>query len=108
MQGDSLVADPGERYEMVLANPPFGKKSSYTVVFDDGQVTREVETYEREDFRSTTSNKQLNFLQHIMTILKTPGSAAVTCSDRHPASSMTELGHKRKFSRGHGNVCFWR
>ena len=79
--GDSLAADPGKRFDMVLTNPPFGKKSSYTVVGNDGAVTTERETYERNDFKVSTSNKQLNFLQHIMTILDTSGRAAVVLPD---------------------------
>ncbi|RIK27198.1 MAG: DNA methyltransferase, partial [Chloroflexi bacterium] len=53
-QGDSLAADPGERYNVVLTNPPFGKKSSYRVVGEDGDVTTERENYERDDFKFTT------------------------------------------------------
>lgn len=66
---------------MVLTNPPFGKKSSYKVVGEDGSVTTERENYEREDFKFTTSNKQLNFLQHIMTILEANGRAGVVLPD---------------------------
>ena len=54
---------------------------SYTVVGEDGQVTTERENYEREDFKFTTSNKQLNFLQHIMTILEVDGRAGVVLPD---------------------------
>jgi type I restriction enzyme M protein len=79
--GDALAADPGTRYGMVLTNPPFGKKSSYTIVGDDGAIIRERESYERADFRVTTSNKQLNFLQHVMTILDVPGAAAIVMPD---------------------------
>jgi len=64
-----------------LTNPPFGKKSSFTVVGEDGQVSRERESYEREDFKFTTSNKQFNFLQHIMTILESTGRAGVVLPD---------------------------
>ncbi|MFA6280585.1 MAG: class I SAM-dependent DNA methyltransferase [Bdellovibrionales bacterium] len=78
---DALLMDDGNRYDMVLANPPFGKKSSYTIVGDDGKSTQERENYERDDFKVTTSNKQLNFLQHIMTILKVGGTAAVVLPD---------------------------
>lgn len=78
---DALISDPGERYDMVLTNPPFGKKSSYTIVGEDGNVHQERENYERDDFKITTSNKQLNFLQHIMTILKQNGHAAVVLPD---------------------------
>ncbi len=80
-QGDSLSADPGERFDIILTNPPFGKKSSYTVVGEDGEVTTERENYERDDFKFTTSNKQFNFLQHIMTILDTDGRAGVVMPD---------------------------
>jgi type I restriction enzyme M protein len=80
-QGDSLAADPGQRYDVVLTNPPFGKKSSYRVVGEDGDVTTERENYERDDFKFTTSNKQFNFLQHIMTILEQNGRAGVVLPD---------------------------
>jgi type I restriction enzyme M protein len=80
-QADTLAGDRGERFDVVLTNPPFGKKSSYRVVGEDGSVETERETYEREDFKFTTSNKQLNFLQHIMTILETRGRAGVVLPD---------------------------
>lgn len=80
-QGDSLAKAPTSRYNLVLTNPPFGKKSSYNVVGEDGQMTSEKENYEREDFKFTTSNKQFNFLQHIMTILNTNGRAGVVLPD---------------------------
>jgi type I restriction enzyme M protein len=80
-QGDALAGDPGIRFDVLLTNPPFGKKSSYTVVGEDGQVTTERESYEREDFKFTTSNKQFNFLQHIMTIMETNGRAGVVLPD---------------------------
>jgi type I restriction enzyme M protein len=80
-QGDALASVPSERFDVVLTNPPFGKKSSYKVVGEDGQVTTERENYEREDFKFTTSNKQFNFLQHIMTILETNGRAGVVMPD---------------------------
>lgn len=80
-QGDALAGDPGNRFNVVLTNPPFGKKSSYTVVGEDGQVTTERENYEREDFKFTTSNKQFNFLQHILTIMEVNGRAGVVLPD---------------------------
>ena len=79
--GDSLVSDPGSRFDMVLTNPPFGKKSSITIAGGDGKTSKGSLTYEREDFWATTSNKQLNFLQHIKTLLKINGSAAVVLPD---------------------------
>ena len=78
---DSLAADPGDRFDLVLANPPFGKKGSFTIVGEDGKVSKEKESYEREDFWATTSNKQLNFVQHIKTLLKINGRAAVVVPD---------------------------
>lgn len=78
---DSLAADSGERYDYVLTNPPFGKKSSITVTTEDGKQESQTFTYNRQDFWATTSNKQLNFVQHIHTILKTTGQAAVVVPD---------------------------
>jgi type I restriction enzyme M protein len=79
--GDSLASDPGDRFNVVLTNPPFGKKSSYTVVGQEGEVSKERETYERDDFWATTSNKQLNFVQHVKTILAVNGRAAIVVPD---------------------------
>ncbi len=79
--GDSLISDPGERFDMVLTNPPFGKKSSITIANGDGTVAKESLVYERPDFWSTTSNKQLNFLQHVKTLLKINGRAAIVVPD---------------------------
>jgi len=78
---DSLIADPGGRWSVVLTNPPFGKKSSITTVGADGRDVREDRDIERQDFVATTSNKQLNFVQHIMTILDINGRAAVVLPD---------------------------
>lgn len=78
---DSLIADPGLRYDYILTNPPFGKKSSMTFTNEEGEQEREDLTYNRQDFWATTSNKQLNFVQHIKTILKTTGEAAVVVPD---------------------------
>jgi type I restriction enzyme M protein len=79
--GDSLIADPGEHFDMVLTNPPFGKKSSYTIFNGEGKADRETQIYERPDFWATTSNKQLNFLQHVKTLLKINGRAAIVVPD---------------------------
>jgi len=78
---DSLYSKPKEHYDMVLTNPPFGKKSSITIVNGEGKAERESLIYEREDFWATTSNKQLNFVQHIKTLLKIHGNAAVVIPD---------------------------
>ncbi|PSR55912.1 DNA methyltransferase [Adhaeribacter arboris] len=78
---DALIADIGVRYDYVLANPPFGKKSSQTFTNAEGEQEKEDLTYNRQDFWATTSNKQLNFVQHIRSILKTTGQAAVVLPD---------------------------
>ncbi|MGH3652301.1 type I restriction-modification system subunit M [Glutamicibacter sp.] len=78
---DALIADPGDRYSVVLSNPPFGRKSSMTMVGTDGREATEDTDIERADFVTTTSNKQLNFVQHIMTILDINGRAAVVLPD---------------------------
>jgi type I restriction enzyme M protein len=77
---DALAGKHGE-YEIVLANPPFGKKSSVTVVNTAGESSKESLIINRDDFWASTSNKQLNFLQHIFTILKQHGRAAVVLPD---------------------------
>jgi len=67
--GDSIYEVPdGRRHDVVLTNPPFGTKGAN-------------QAPEREDFVISTSNKQLNFIQHVMTILKPGGRAAVVVPD---------------------------
>ena len=78
---DSLAADPGDRFDLVLTNPPFGKKSSTTIVGENGKVTKEKDIVVRDDFWATTSNKQLNFIQHVKTLLRQNGRAAVVVPD---------------------------
>jgi len=78
---DSLMSAPEERFKIVLTNPPFGKKSSITIFNGEGKATKESISYERSDFWATTSNKQLNFVQHIKTILDINGRAAVVVPD---------------------------
>ncbi len=78
---DALVADSGKRFDYVLANPPFGKKSSMTFTNEEGEQEKDDLVYNRQDFWATSSNKQLNFLQHIRTMLKTTGQAAVVLPD---------------------------
>jgi len=81
VRNDSLIAEPGEKFDYVLANPPFGKKSSITVTNEDGTQSKESLTYNRQDFWATSSNKQLNFVQHINAMLKANGEAAVVLPD---------------------------
>jgi type I restriction enzyme M protein len=79
--GDSLAAKDSHNYDLVLTNPPFGKKSSVTIINDEGEESREALTVHRDDFWVTTSNKQLNFVQHIVSLLKMNGRAAVVVPD---------------------------
>jgi len=76
----AMLTKHGE-YEIVLANPPFGKRSSVTIVNEAGDTSKESLIINRDDFWASTSNKQLNFLQHIFTILKQHGRAAVVVAD---------------------------
>jgi type I restriction enzyme M protein len=78
---DALTADPGRRWSVVLANPPFGTKSSVTMISADGKRTRDDLEIVRDDFWVTTSNKQLNFMQHIKTLMEINGRAAVVLPD---------------------------
>jgi len=78
---DALTADPGERWSVVLANPPFGTKSAAKMIGEDGKTTTDNLEIVRDDFWVTTSNKQLNFVQHIKTILDINGRAGVVLPD---------------------------
>jgi len=80
-RNDSLIADPGGRFDYILTNPPFGKKSSMTFTNEEGKQEKEDLVYNRQDFWTTTSNKQLNFVQHVRTLLKSDGKAAVVVPD---------------------------
>lgn len=79
--GDALISKGSREYDMVLTNPPFGKKSSVTFIGEDGDEQREALTVARDDFWATTSNKQLNFLQHVRSILKIDSRAAIVVPD---------------------------
>jgi type I restriction enzyme M protein len=78
--GDSLETK-AEPVDMVLTNPPFGKKSSFTVIGAGGRNQTDKISYRRPDFWATTSNKQLNFVQHVFSMLKENGRAAVVVPD---------------------------
>lgn len=78
---DALRSEPSTKFDMVLTNPPFGRKSSFTVVNDQGESEREELTYLRSDFWATTSNKQLNFVQHVHSLLAINGRAAMVVPD---------------------------
>ena len=66
---------------MVLTNPPFGKKSSISFVTEEGELEKEDIAYERQDFWTTTKNKQLNFIQHVYTLLDVDGRCAIVVPD---------------------------
>ena len=93
---DSLETLKDVAFDVVLTNPPFGKKSSVTIVAEDeedadessngndkkkGKNGKQALTLVREDFWATTSNKQLNFVQLVKSILKVNGRAAVIVPD---------------------------
>ena len=81
IRGDALLTDPGYRVDYVLTNPPFGKKSSFTFTNEEDEEEEDDLVYNRQDFWTTSSNKQFNFVQHINTILKADGKAAVVVPD---------------------------
>jgi type I restriction enzyme M protein len=78
---DALRGDPGQRFDLVLTNPPFGRKSSVTFVNEAGEEDKAALTVVRDDFWASTSNKQLNFVQHVKTLLEVHGRAAVVVPD---------------------------
>ncbi len=78
---DSLKKNPGAVYDMILTNPPFGKKSSETIVTEEGETSKKSTAIIRDDFWTETSNKQLNFLQHVKSILKINRGAAIVLPD---------------------------
>jgi len=78
---DVLRNEPSTHFNIVITNPPFGKKSSITVVNDEGESEKQSVSYMRPDFWTTTSNKQLNFLQHVRSLLEINGRAAIVLPD---------------------------
>ena len=78
---DALRADPGERFDMVLTNPPFGKKSSVTIVNGEGKAEKQSLDGGARRLLGVDVNKQLNFVQHVKTLLKVEGRAAVVVPD---------------------------
>ena len=78
---DALRQLGSDRYNVVLTNPPFGKKSSIMIVTAEGETGRESVSYEREDFWASTTNKQLNFVQHVKSLLEINGRACVVVPD---------------------------
>lgn len=79
---DSLKEPPKTQVDVVLTNPPFGIKGSVTYAQDRRPARGEdTLTIIRPDFWVQTANKQLNFLQHIVALLKPGGRAAVVIPD---------------------------
>ena len=78
---DSLKAPPEEQVNVVLTNPPFGIKGSVTYSQGKSAKADDSLTVIRPDFWVQTANKQLNFLQHIVALLKPGGRAAVVVPD---------------------------
>ena len=89
--GDALASDPGDRYNVILTNPPFGKKSSYRVIGEDGAVETEQESYERGDFKFTTE-----FFGTNGTLLKktgdNPASYRLTGTEKYVRARVTDSG----------------
>lgn len=80
---DSLIKEPEKKYDIVLANPPFGARPSGAVEIH------------REDFIKTTKNNQINFLQHIMSLLRSGGRAGVVVPDNVLFDSSGEIVRKK-------------
>lgn len=79
--GDALLQEPERTVDYVLTNPPFGRKSALTFTNEEGEQEQEDLVYNRQDFWTTSSNKQLNFVQHINSLLNENGKAAVVVPD---------------------------
>ena len=105
MLDDQQVEVGIDTYDLVLTNPPFGKKSSVTYITEDGEVKRESQTVVRDDFWTSTSNKQLNFVQHVKTLLQIHGRAAGGApytygqSDRYPLERIMAAAQLASWSR---------
>jgi 23S rRNA G2445 N2-methylase RlmL len=102
--GDSLESSPTQ-VDMVLTNPPFGKKSSFTIIGADGRSKTDKISYQRSDFWATTSNKQLNFVQHVFSMLKVGGRAAVVIPDNVLFEAVRASGLDGNY---YGNATFTR
>ena len=75
---DSLATPPRNTVDVVLTNPPFGVKGSYVSTSDENGSTGDLV---RKDFWAKSANKQLNFVQHVHSLLKPGGRAAVVVPD---------------------------
>jgi len=100
---DSLAEKPSVAYDMVLSNPPFGKKSSITVINEEGDESKEALTYVRDDFWATTSYKQLNKQRSVH------GHSAAECKFWFRQHRSWQL-HRSPADGGlqHIKTCLWR
>lgn len=81
INADVLANRPTKHFDIVCTNPPFGKKSSNKSITESGKIIRRARVYERDDFWASTSDKQLNFLQHVYLMLKVNGRCAIVLPD---------------------------
>jgi len=78
---DVSTAEASTSHRSTRATVSSARKSSITIVNEEGETDRQTLTYNRPDFWTTTSNKQLNFVQHVKTLLKIHGRAAIVVPD---------------------------
>ena len=79
---DSLAEAPQTRFDIVLTNPPFGTRGSVTYGRGSrGEAGMNLLAIDRPDFWIQTANKQLNFIQHVVSLLKPGGRAAIVVPD---------------------------
>ena len=78
---DSLAQRPRRALQPGPDESPVRQESSIAIVNEEGDLEKEDQAYERQDFWTTTKNKQLNFLQHVKTLLKINGRCAIVVPD---------------------------
>ena len=97
---DSLVEVPRTRFDIVLTNPPFGTKGSVTYVRDSlGDAAKDLLAIGRPDFWVETANKQLNFVQHVCSLIKPGGRAAIVVPDNVLFESGAAVAVRRQLLR---------
>ncbi|MBK3399380.1 MULTISPECIES: class I SAM-dependent DNA methyltransferase [Methylobacterium] len=74
---DSLSDSCQDNFDIILTNPPFGKRSSVSVVTRERDGAADTLTIFRGDFWVSTTNKELNFVQHVASVLAPYGRAAI-------------------------------
>ena len=102
---DSLAKPPPQKFDVVLTNPPFGTKGSVTYGRDSrAEFGKNLLAVDRPDFWVDTANKQLNFIQHVFSLLKPGGRAAVVVPD----NVLFEAGAAAAVRRRLLNACHLR